>query len=155
MIRPFGKMRAHYWTCADAIGIEAEFEGDDWAYGKAFVKQHHQEFGFTLPDRDIIIDDVRVRGIGKSFEGLEKTVDQQLREIKPRDLGPEEKNYGTAKVYFETRRQREETLVYKLEHLDVGDRIKGPAILADGTQTQVNNTYAWDLDLTYSYIELW
>src|SRR6201999_1596746 len=37
-----------------------EFGGDDWAFGKAFVKQHEQEFGFTLPDRDIIVDDVRV-----------------------------------------------------------------------------------------------
>ena len=55
-----------------------EFDNDDWAFDKAFVKQHDQEFGFTLPDRDIIVDDVRVRGIGKTFEGLEKTVDQKL-----------------------------------------------------------------------------
>lgn len=59
-----------------------EYEGDERSFGKAFIKQHEQEFGFTLP-RDILIDDVRVRGIGKSFEGLEKTVDQQLKEIKP------------------------------------------------------------------------
>ena len=62
-------------------------------FGKAFVKQHEQEFGFTLPDRDIIVDDVRARGIGKTFEGLEKTVDQQLEEIKPKDLQKGEKQY--------------------------------------------------------------
>jgi 5-oxoprolinase (ATP-hydrolysing) len=112
-----------------------EFDGDDWAFGKAFVKQHEQEFGFTLPDRDIIVDDVRARGIGKTFEGLEKTVDQQLKEIKTKDLGKEEKKYGTSKVYFEGGRQ--ETPIYKLEDLNVGDRIKGPAIVADGTQTIV------------------
>ncbi|MCJ1297881.1 hypothetical protein MMC08_000669 [Hypocenomyce scalaris] len=114
--------------------VEKEFDGDDWAFGKAFVKQHEQEFGFTLPDRDIIVDDVRARGIGKSFEGLEKTVDQQLKEIKPKDVG-NDKKYGTSKVYFEGGRQ--ETPIYKLEDLDVGDRLKGPAICADGTQTIV------------------
>jgi len=114
--------------------VEKEFEGDDWAYGKAFIKQHEQEFGFTLPDRDIIVDDVRARGIGKSFEGLEKTVDQQLKEIKPKDLG-KEKKYSTSKIYFEGGRQ--DTPIYKLGDLDVGDRLKGPAIIADGTQTIV------------------
>ena len=111
-----------------------DFNGDDWAFGKAFVKQHEQEFGFTLPDRDVIVDDVRARGIGKSFEGLEKTVDMQLKEIQPKDLGKAKRN-GVSKVYFEGGRQ--DTPIYKLEDLEVGDRIKGPAIIADGTQTIV------------------
>ncbi|KAL6714723.1 hypothetical protein ACLMJK_008148 [Lecanora helva] len=111
-----------------------DFGGNDWAFGEAFIKQHEQEFGFTLPDRDIIIDDVRARGIGKSFEGLDKTVDQQLQEIKPQDVG-KGKRHGTGQVYFEGGRQ--ETPIYKLEDLVVGDRIKGPAIVADGTQTIV------------------
>lgn len=115
--------------------VEQEFGGDDWAYGKAFISQHQQEFGFTLPDRDIIVDDVRVRGIGKSFGDFEKTVDQQLKEIKPRDVESGAKEYRKEKVYFEGGRL--ETPIYKLEDLDVGDRIKGPAILADGTQTIV------------------
>lgn len=118
----------------DAEEAKKSFDGDDWAFGKAFVKQHEQEFGFTLPDRDIIVDDVRARGIGKSFEGLEKTIDQQLKEINPKDLG-EGKRYGMSKVYFEGGRQ--DTPIYKLEDLEVGDRMKGPAILADGTQTIV------------------
>ncbi|MCJ1285686.1 hypothetical protein MMC26_005027 [Xylographa opegraphella] len=118
----------------DQESAEKDFGGDDWAFGKAFIKQHEQEFGFTLPDRDIIIDDVRIRGIGKSFEGLEKTVDDQLKEIKPKDLG-DGKQYGVSKVYFEGGRQ--DTPIYKIEDVDVGDRIKGPAILADGTQTIV------------------
>lgn len=111
-----------------------EFDGDDWAYGKAFIKQHQQEFGFTLPDRDIIIDDVRVRGIGKSFDELGKTVDQQLKEAKPRDLAGD-KQFGKSNVYFEGGRR--ETPLYKLEDLSLNDRIRGPAILADGTQTLV------------------
>ena len=111
-----------------------EYQGDNWAFGKAFIKQHEQEFGFTLPDRDIIVDDVRARGIGKSFEGLDETIDQQLKDIKPRDLG-EGKRYGMSKVYFEGGRQN--TPIYRIENLEIGDRIEGPAILADGTQTIV------------------
>ncbi|KAL8999801.1 MAG: hypothetical protein Q9169_001474 [Polycauliona sp. 2 TL-2023] len=113
---------------------QLSFAGNDWAFGKAFVKQHEQEFGFTLPDRHIIVDDVRARGIGKSYQGLEKTVDQQLKEIHPKDVG-KEKRYSTSKVYFDGGRQ--ETPIYKLEDLELGDRIPGPAILADGTQTLV------------------
>jgi 5-oxoprolinase (ATP-hydrolysing) len=114
---------------------EKEYDGDEWAFAKAFIKQHEQEFGFTLPDRDIIVDDVRARGIGKTFEGLEHTVDQQLKDIKPKDLPKGEKQYDSRQVFFEGGRQ--ETSIYKLEDLEVGDRIKGPAIIADGTQTIV------------------
>ena len=118
----------------DQSEMNDSYHEDDWPFGKAFVKQHEQEFGFTLPDRDIIIDDVRVRGIGKSFEGLEKTVDDQLKEIHRTDIG-EQKQYGESSVYFEGGRLR--TPIYKLENLDIGDQIQGPAILADGTQTIV------------------
>jgi 5-oxoprolinase (ATP-hydrolysing) len=114
---------------------EKEFGGDKWAFGQAFVKQHQQEFGFTLPDRDIIVDDVRVRGIGKSFESLGKTVDVQLKEVQPKDVKNGDKEYKRSKVYFDGGRQ--DTAIYKLEDLSVGDKIKGPAILADGTQTIV------------------
>lgn len=109
------------------------FGGDDWAFGKAFIQQHEQEFGFTLPDRDIIVDDVRVRGIGKSFEASEKTVDQQLRESSPRDVVG--RAYRTSRVHFEGGRL--ETPIYKLDDLQINDRVKGPAILADDTQTIV------------------
>jgi 5-oxoprolinase (ATP-hydrolysing) len=112
-----------------------EFGGDDWAYGKAFIKQHQQEFGFTLPGRDIIIDDVRVRGIGRSFKGLGKSVDQQLKDTQFNDLKVGDKQYGKSKIYFEGGRQ--ETPIYKLKDLAAGDLVTGPAILADGTQTIV------------------
>lgn len=115
-------------------GSEAKklFDSKDWAFGHAFVRQHEQEFGFTLPDRDIIVDDVRVRGIGKSFHGMAKTADQQLKEITPKDVA-EDKAHSTTEVYFEAGRQS--TKIYKLEDLAVGTRVPGPAIIADGTQT--------------------
>ncbi|KHN96926.1 Hydantoinase B/oxoprolinase [Metarhizium album ARSEF 1941] len=113
---------------------KAHFGGKSWQFGQAFARHHRYEFGFTLDDRDIIIDDVRVRGIGKSFRHQEKTVDQQLKTIKRQDVA-EDKKHSTKEVYFEGGRKK--TPVYKLEDLDVGDVIKGPAMLADGTQTIV------------------
>jgi 5-oxoprolinase (ATP-hydrolysing) len=110
------------------------YRGDQWAFGKAFVRQHEQEFGFTLPDRDIIVDDVRVRGIGKSFRDLGKTVDQQLKDAKPKDVSSV-KRYDTREVYFEGGRR--DTPIYKLGDLKVDDHVKGPAILADNTQTLI------------------
>ncbi|KAF8245224.1 hypothetical protein K440DRAFT_587359 [Wilcoxina mikolae CBS 423.85] len=111
-----------------------EFESEENAFGKAFVRQHEQEFGFTLPDRDILIDDIRVRGIGKSNIEMEKTVDQQLKELKFTIADPSKRAF-TKSVYFEGGRM--ETPVFRLENLTIGDKIKGPAILADGTQTIV------------------
>jgi 5-oxoprolinase (ATP-hydrolysing) len=110
------------------------FGGKDWQFGQEFVRHHRYEFGFTLDDRDIIIDDVRVRGIGKSFRHKEKTADQQLKTIKRQDVA-EDKNHSTKQVYFEGGRMA--TPVFRLEDLDVGDVVKGPAMLADGTQTIV------------------
>jgi 5-oxoprolinase (ATP-hydrolysing) len=110
------------------------FDGKEWDFGQAFVKQHRYEFGFTLDERDIIIDDVRVRGIGKSFRHQDDTVDKQLKDLKQQEVS-DKKKLNSQQVYFEG--GRKETPIFKLEDLEVGDSIPGPAMLADGTQTIV------------------
>lgn len=111
-----------------------EDDMEEWDFGKAFVKHHRYEFGFTLDERDIIVDDVRVRGIGQSFRYQDKTVDEQLADVK-RQQAEEKKAYGKSQVYSDGGRL--ETPIYKLEDLSIGDEIQGPAMLADGTQTIV------------------
>ena len=110
------------------------FGGKDWQFGQAFIRHHRYEFGFTLDDRDIIVDDVRVRGIGKSLRHQEQTVDQQLKTIKRNNVA-DDKKHASQEVYFEGGRLS--SPVYKLEALDIGTVIKGPGMLADGTQTIV------------------
>ncbi|KAK7750892.1 hypothetical protein SLS62_007155 [Diatrype stigma] len=118
---------------------DAHFGGEDWAFGQAFVRHHRYEFGFTLDDRDVIVDDVRVRGIGRSFRYRDRTVDQQLRDVRRQPIDSQgqgqKKEHGKSQVYFEGGRW--ETPIYKLVDLAVGDEIQGPAMLADGTQTIV------------------
>lgn len=118
------------------LEIESEelFGSDNFAFGKAFVRQHEQEFGFTLPDRDILVDDIRVRGIGKSNITQSKSADQQLKDIKPKNVDLSAA-HTTLDVYFEGGRKK--TNIYKLEDLDIGTKVEGPAIIADGTQTIV------------------
>ena len=113
---------------------DRHFGGDGWAFGKAFERQHEHEFGFTLPGRDLIVDDIRVRGIGKGFKVSGKTIDQRLRESHSRDveMGREHRR---DRVYFEGGRQ--DTPIYRLCDLSVDERVRGPAILADDTQTIV------------------
>lgn len=110
------------------------FGQEENAFGMAFVSQHKQEFGFNLPDRDIIIDDIRVRGIGKSNRHMEKTVDQQLKEINQVSVDPAKVHF-TKDIYFDGGRRK--TPIFMLGHLSIGEKIKGPAMLADGTQTIV------------------
>ena len=114
----------------------SKYKGNQWAFDQAFVEQHEHEYGFTLPDRDIIVDDLRVRGIGRSFNEMDQTVDQQLQEVRPiaRSIDTA-KRYATRGVYFEEGRL--DTPIFRLSDIGVGDEIYGPAIIADETQTIV------------------
>ena len=132
-------LNMRYRGTESALMIVRPTEKDikDWDFGTAFVRHHRYEFGFTLDERDIIVDDVRVRGIGKSFRYDEKTVDEQLQSVRRNKISAQDskKRHSQAKVYFEGGRL--DTPIYKLSDLAVGDEIEGPAMLADGTQTIV------------------
>lgn len=77
----------------------------------------------------------KVRGIGKTFDSLGPSVFDELESL---TLSPSvvsaEKVDSRYKVYFEDL-GRVDTPVYVLEMLNVGDKIAGPAMVVDGTQT--------------------
>ncbi|BFZ53700.1 hypothetical protein PYCC9005_000730 [Savitreella phatthalungensis] len=104
------------------------------SFADEFVEQHRQEYGFTLDERDILVDDVRIRGIGKSSGEPEATVERQLRDLERRPVS-EQKQHSMANVYFEGGRML--TPVFELENLKPGESLRGPAICVDGTQTVV------------------
>jgi 5-oxoprolinase (ATP-hydrolysing) len=125
-------LNMRYRGTESALMIIKPAEG--WDFGTAFVEHHRYEFGFTLDERDIIVDDVRVRGIGKSFQYEQKSVDDQLKTLERRPVEAE-KSHSAAQVYFDGGRL--ETPIYKLGDLAIGTEVRGPAMLADGTQTIV------------------
>ncbi|XP_024944987.1 5-oxoprolinase isoform X2 [Cephus cinctus] len=89
-----------------------------------FVERYQVEFGFTMPERRILVNDIRVRGIGKT-EIPEDPVLESSDELP--------KFEKITSVYFEGGYQ--DTKVYKLESLSAGHTITGPAIIMDSLST--------------------
>ena len=106
-----------------------DFEGE-------FKKQHKEEFGFLLEDKAIIVDDLKVRGLGKTFDTLGKTVYEEMKSLRRKDV-EQSKQSCTHSVYFDEVGRVDETPVYELPSLEVGDVVKGPAMIIDDTQTIV------------------
>ncbi|XP_022798938.1 5-oxoprolinase-like isoform X3 [Stylophora pistillata] len=93
-------------------------------FGKVFAERYLQEFGFTIPKRDIIVDDVRVRGCGHSKTSIVHHLAHSSA------LPPVKK---VTKCFFEGGYL--ETKVYFLNDLAEGHVIKGPSIIIDQHST--------------------
>lgn len=106
-----------------------------WEFEKWFSEAHQREFGFSFSDKDIIVDDVRVRATGKSNVRDEEPVDSQLKRFERTIIDPAEDASFFKEVFFTDRRVK--TPVYRTENMRYGAVIRGPAILADGTQTNI------------------
>nr|CAD7404141.1 unnamed protein product [Timema cristinae] len=89
-----------------------------------FVERYQTEFGFVLGGRNIVVDDIRVRGVGKSL--AHSTVNITVADSSP----PVDR---ITKVYFEEGYQ--DTSVYLLENLRSGHTLPGPAIIMDKLST--------------------
>lgn len=97
-------------------------EDDDFA--GLFQRLYHREFGFELTGRDILVDDLRVRSIGKASTLRSFPLDNnQLSQGKLENV----------RCYFSGGWQ--ETGLYNLDTLAAGEKIQGPAILIQGTGT--------------------
>ncbi|CCF58170.1 hypothetical protein KAFR_0E00160 [Kazachstania africana CBS 2517] len=112
-------------------------EEDDWNFEKKFSDNYKREFGFSFPDRKIVVDDIRVRAAGKSSVKVNESVDSQLQKLNGKySLSDPTKQASYIKdVFFEDRFMK--TPIYRIEDMPVGSKVSGPAILADGTQTNV------------------
>ncbi|XP_030612473.1 5-oxoprolinase isoform X2 [Archocentrus centrarchus] len=93
-------------------------------FRSAFTKRYLKEFGFTIPDRPIMVDDIRVRGCGKSGITSVHKAEVGHREAKPVTI---------TKCYFEGGYL--DTSVYLWEELPCGHSIQGPAIIIDKNST--------------------
>ncbi|CDR40053.1 CYFA0S04e02608g1_1 [Cyberlindnera fabianii] len=109
-------------------------ESQGSSFTQEFLALHKREFGFVFDDKDILVDDVRVRAIGNSHRDSGKAVDEELEFVTIKVADKSIANF-VKDVYFET--GKVSTPVFRLEDLSIGHKIQGPAILADGTQTNV------------------
>ncbi len=100
-------------------------EPGDRDFAGAFARAHRREFGFTLRDRDILVEDLRVRSTGSS---------SGLRRGKLRRSGtPDSGLLGTRPCYLDGRWR--DTPIYSLDGLAAATEIAGPAILIQETTT--------------------
>lgn len=103
--------------------------------GRAFTAKHTQEFGFSQT-RDILIDDVRVRSVGKSRVLNISSPFEELKRYGNGDLTPVPTPTFSRKIFFE-KHGWTQTSIYELKSLNPGVHISGPAMIIDKTQTIV------------------
>lgn len=114
-----------------SLMIKSLPESDD--FDREFVERHRREFGFDQP-REILVDDIRVRGIGQSVEMPTANQFAGLKQIQIGQIEP--KPHGIRKVYFEKQGWLD-AKVYHLGTLAKDIRLRGPAMVVDETQTIV------------------
>ncbi|KII90420.1 hypothetical protein PLICRDRAFT_106429 [Plicaturopsis crispa FD-325 SS-3] len=128
--------------------LNMRFEGTDTAlmvlptaeenedFEAAFKRVYKSEFGFLLETKNIIVDDVKVRGIGKTFDTLGQSIYSEIDGLATRAVNSAQIN-SRHSVYFDKVGRVDDTPVYLLEGLTVGDVLEGPAMIIDDTQTIV------------------
>jgi len=102
------------------------------AYGDfnaTFLDRYRTEFGFVLQNRRIIVDDIRIRGLGKNETPPESKI-QGASEVTP----PAESN-TRCRLYFDE--GGFDAPIYLTKNLLAGHKITGPAVLIDQLSTIV------------------
>ncbi|RDB22011.1 Uncharacterized protein C11D3.15 [Hypsizygus marmoreus] len=103
----------------------------------AFKRVYKSEFGFLLETKNVLVDDLKVRGIGKTFDTLGESVYSEVARLTTRPVDIQAKADSTYSVYFDHVGRVDDTPVFLLDNLEVGDSLEGPAMIIDQTQTIV------------------
>ncbi|KAK0469551.1 Hydantoinase B/oxoprolinase-domain-containing protein [Desarmillaria tabescens] len=111
-------------------------EPADGDFVGSFVRQHEQLFGFTLQNRSVHVDDVRVRAVAKSDGTEQESPYAELAKSTLMEAKGLLERCQRKKVYFDGLGWAD-TAVVPLEELSPGDQIPAPAIIFDATQTIV------------------
>jgi 5-oxoprolinase (ATP-hydrolysing) len=102
-----------------------------------FEQAYHQRYGFTMPDKALIVEAVSVEAIGQSSDLKEPTlVSSRTAPLQP---------IATIKIY--TKDNWHDTPVYQRHDLRPGDRITGAALILEPTGTNVIEP-GWHAQLT-------
>lgn len=115
--------------------LNCRFDGTDTAlmtpkpassedFKPAFVEQYKREFGFVL-EKPVIVDDVRVKGVGRSFGSLGSSVWQEKSDFDGawKTVGADRSETST-KVYFEGNGWVDVSVLL-LDKLSAGETIEG------------------------------
>ncbi len=105
----------------------------------AFAASHKQTFGFVREDKALIVEAISVEAINKSEQKINPVGAIPCGCPKPLD-----------NVTMTTGNKPHKTPVYAREHLAIGQKIKGPAIIIEKTGTNVVEPN-WQAEITPRY----
>ncbi|KAF4620213.1 hypothetical protein G7Y89_g14609 [Cudoniella acicularis] len=105
---------------------------DDGDFAAAFVKEHEREFSFTLPNRKVLVENLRIRGRANATLqlGKKRTISGEIVELSSSPISLKNQNF--LKVYFEG--GWADSPLFLLEDCQPGTVITGPAMIYDQTQ---------------------
>ena len=124
VLKPYLHMRYDGTDCALMCGPAPGGGTTHGDFLVSFIDKYQSEFGFVIHKRNVIVDDIRVRGVGKS---------DLIEEVAVEKGHDEPTCEQTVQVYFENGAQ--DTNVYLLKNLKAGHVIQGPAIIMDDLST--------------------
>jgi len=105
-------------------------------YLGAFNKAHKEQFGFVLSNARVLVDDLIVRGTGRTFNKKPESVHSEAERLRDgkRSVSNAKAKLQNHEVYFDGVGRRN-VPVFVLGDLEVGEEVQGPAIVIDETQT--------------------
>jgi len=89
-----------------------------------------------LDEARVVVDDIKVRGVGKTADEPGQSVFDELDQLRVRAVEAESAATRHS-VYFDKIGRVDDTPVFELGKLAVGDAVDGPAVVIDDTQTIV------------------
>lgn len=129
-------LNLRYRGSDNAIMIRAgRSSREDSSFLTEFVAAHHKEFGFTPKDSPVMVDDIRVRSVGRSTLDIPASFSSQslaATTSKAANMSATPSEYS--QTYFEGLGWTN-TPVYLLQTLPTGCQIPGPSLIIDNTQT--------------------
>ena len=136
------RVHVRYDGTDSAIVVDA---GNSDVVRRQFEESHKQRFGFTMPEKAVVVEAIAVEAIGKTemHEELKQEISPRKSPLKP---------VKEAQMYFAN--EFHQGKVYIREDLQPGDRIQGPAIVIESTGTTVVEQ-DWELETTsYNHLIL-
>ena len=103
------------------------------AYQEVFIENYRREYGFELQNREVLVDDIRIRAVGKSSSSI--TLSSSTAGNYNLNADTTQTFIGMAKIYFDT--SEVDTPIYQLPQLSPGAVINGPAIIMQDVATVV------------------
>jgi 5-oxoprolinase (ATP-hydrolysing) len=115
---------------------------------QTFVDCHQEEFGFTL-ERKLPVDNIRVPALKKSSWVNNMTVSEAVAKV---GISAATGKKAVKRTKLFTSGEWRDVLLFEVEALSPGDKVSGPAIILDQTQTiLVQPSWAAIVYLTTSF----